>query len=164
MRRFVISLLQRVLLIQLGLAVVAKLGTLAEVGTLTAMRRFVILLLICVLPLQFALAASVDALEHASGEHPHDSASRTHAAYAPHAAHLADAGDTPDAADVDDSSTRSHAECAACHCFHLPAMLGTHADFRRAAVAALVNLFTRDDRHRSAAAERPERPNWSALV
>ena len=122
------------------------------------MRRFVILLLLFVLPLQFALAASVDALEHATGEHQHDSVSHSHAA------HLAHASDTPNASDMDDSTTRSHSACAACHFFHSPAMLGTHTDFKRQAAAVVVSMFTRDDRHRSAATEPPERPNWSALV
>lgn len=119
------------------------------------MRRFVLLLLLCVLPLQFALAASVDARLHAGNSHPHDTTS--------HSREMA-AESTPDIADSDESSPRSHGECGACHFFHSVAMLSTRADFKRPTGVVSIDPNGRDEHHRSAVTERPERPNWSALV
>ena len=115
------------------------------------MRRFIILLLLCVLPLQFALAASVDARLHAGSDHHHEVASHSDDVAA-------------DTANADESSSRSHGECGACHCSHSVAMLGTRADLKRPTGVASIDSNGRDAQHRNAATERPERPNWSTLV
>ena len=119
------------------------------------MRRFIALLLLCLLPFQFVLAASVDAVQHADGGHHHDNAPHSHdlAAEAP-----------ANTAGMDESSARAHGECGACHFFHSLAMLESCAKFQRASGAASVAPNGRDDHHRSAVSERPERANWSTLV
>lgn len=119
------------------------------------MRRFVLLLLLCVMPLQFALAASVDARLHSGNSHHRDTTSHWHEMAAESA---------PDIADADESSSRSHGECCACHFFHSLAMLATRADFMRSTAVVSIDPNGRDEHHRSAVTERPERPNWSALV
>ena len=120
------------------------------------MRRFVILLLLCVLPLQFALAASVDARLHAgSDHHHHDDTSHSHDVVADSA---------PDTVNADESSARSHGECGACHSCHSVAMFAMRADLTRPTGVASIDPNGRDSYHRNAATERPERPNWSALV
>lgn len=119
------------------------------------MRRFILLLLLCFLPLQFALAASVDTRLHAGDNHHHDAA--------PHS-DIAAAESMADTAGADESSSRSHDECGACHFCHSVAMLGARTDFKRPTVVAGINPDGRDAHHRNAATERPERPNWSALV
>ena len=121
------------------------------------MRRFVLLLLLCVLPLQFALAAPVDARAHAGNGHAHESVASAHHGLA------ATAGDAT-ATDADESSPRLHGECGACHLCHCLAILGSRADVRRAIDLASIDPSRRDQRHRNAATERPERPNWPLLV
>lgn len=118
------------------------------------MRRFFILLLLCVLPLQLVLAASVDARLHASNDH-HDATSHPHEM-------TADVASEP--ADADESTPRSHGECGTSLCAHSPAILEMRAEFKPAARVASLDTMVRDAPLRSAAAERPERPNWSALV
>ncbi len=117
------------------------------------MRRFIILLLLCVLPLQFVLAANIDAHMHAGSDHQHDATSYSHEMTA-----------TPGIDNADESSPRSHGECSACHFYHSVAMLGTSADFKRPMEAASATPTSRDTQYRNAATERPERPNWSVLV
>ena len=134
---------------------VANIGTFVEVGTLIPMRQFIIRLLLCLLPLQFALAANVDARLHAGSHHHHDSTSHSHEI---------NAALTPDAPVDDESLSRSHAECGVCHFFHAVALLGTRADFKRPTCVTAIDPNGRDAHHRNAAAERPERPNWSVLV
>ena len=119
------------------------------------MRRFVLLLLLCVLPLQFALAATVDARAHAGNGHAHASAAFAHDGLA---------ATVGDATDADESSPRSHGECGACHLCHCLAILGSRADVRRAIDLASIDPSRRDQHHRNAATERPERPNWPLLV
>jgi len=123
------------------------------------MRRLIILLLLCVLPLQFALAACVDARLHAGSSQHHDDTSHSHEMVADSAAESA-----PDTVNADESSSLSHGECGACHCFHSAAMPATRADFKRPTGAGRIPPTGRDMHHRNAATERPERPNWSALV
>ena len=120
------------------------------------MRRFIILLLLCVLPLQFALAASVDARLHAgSDHHHHDDTSHSHDVVADSA---------PDTVNADESSARSHGECGACHSCHSVAMFAMRADLTRPTGVASIDPNGCDSYHRNAATERPERPNWSTLV
>jgi cytochrome c553 len=120
------------------------------------MRRFIALLLLCFLPFQFVLAASVDATEHATGaHHHHDNTLHSHDVAAE-----ASAGEL----DANDSASRAHGECGACHFFHSPAMIEARAVFARAASLTSVSPNNRDLHHRSAVGERPERPNWSRLV
>ncbi len=119
------------------------------------MRRLVLLFLLCVLPLQFALAASVDARLHAgSGHHLH---ATVHL-------HEATSESAPDTVDADESSSRSHGECGVCHLFHCFAMLGTCVECNRPITAGSINPNGHDAHHRNATTARPERPNWSALV
>jgi len=119
------------------------------------MRRFALFLLLCVLPLQFLLAASVDARLHVETRHHHDDASYPNEAASKPA---------PDSANADESSSRSHGDCGACHCFHSAAMLDTRDDFKRPKGAACIVPNGFDAHHRSASTARPERPNWSSLV
>jgi hypothetical protein len=119
------------------------------------MRRFIILLLLCVLPLQFSLAASADALMHAGGGHHHEAS--------PHS-HVLSAGSTADSAVSDDVSRQSHSECGVCHCLLSLAMPNTRADLANLTGVAVIARSGPIAAHRSAATERPERPNWSALV
>ncbi len=120
------------------------------------MRRFITLLLLCVLPFQFVLAASVDATEHATGgHHHHDNALHLHDVASDIAA---------DGAELDDSASRAHGECGACHFFHSPAMIEARADFEQVEIVTSISLSRRDQHHHSAVSQRPERPNWSRLV
>ncbi len=120
------------------------------------MRRFIALLLLCLLPFQAVLAASVDAMQHADGgHHHHDNAPHSHEVAAEAA---------PDIVAMDESSARAHGECGACHFFHSPAMIEARVDFDRVAGATSIDPNSRDQHHRSAVSERPERPNWSRLV
>jgi hypothetical protein len=119
------------------------------------MRRFIILLLLCVLPLQFALAAGVDARLHAGSAHHHEAASHSDEV----TSEL-----TVNPADTDGSSSRFHGECGDCHLCHSVAMFGMRADLKRPAAVASIDPSGRDAQHLNAASERPERPNWSALV
>ena len=121
------------------------------------MRRLILLLMLCVLPLQFALAATVDARAHAGNGHAHESVAFAHDGLA---ATVSDAAN----ADADESSPRLHGECGACHLCHCLAILGSRADVRRAIDLASIDPSRRDQHHRNAATERPERPNWSILV
>lgn len=121
------------------------------------MRRFVLLLLLCVLPLQFALAATVDARAHAGNGHAHESAAFAHENLTATAIDATDVG-------ADESSPRSHGECGACHLCHCLAILGSSVDFKRSLCFASIDPSGRDQHHRNAATERPERPNWPLLV
>jgi hypothetical protein len=119
------------------------------------MHRFIILLLLCVLPLQLVLAASVDARFHAGSGHHHEVASHSYEMTAE---------STAEAANTDETASRSHGECGLCHLCHSVAMLGTRADFKRPTGIASIDPNGLDAHHRNAATVRPERPNWSALV
>ena len=121
------------------------------------MRSFIIFLLLCVLPLQFVLAADVDARLHAGSHHHH------HHDATPHSHEIVNLV-ASDFTDSDESTPRNHGECGTSHCAHSPAMLATRAEFKPAIGIASLVLMDRDAQLRSAAAERPERPNWSALV
>ena len=118
------------------------------------MRRFIIFLLLCVLPLQFALAGAVDALEHADEGHSE-------------ASHTSATGENSAAAESDDNedlSPRCHGECGNCHFFHSLALFGS----RVAALAIqsapdLLSLPSAEHKNR-VTAQRPERPKWSQLA
>ena len=120
------------------------------------MRRFALLLLLCVLPLQFSLAAAVDARLHADVRHHHDASHSNESS--------AQADTDTDAANADDSLSRLYGECGACHCCHSAAMLDTRSDFKRPTSAARIDPNGGDAHPRSAATARPERPNWLSLV
>ncbi len=119
------------------------------------MRRFVLLLLLCVLPLQFSLAVPLDAIEHADGDHHHGTAAHSHEITAE---------STPDAVNVDESSLRMHSEGGSCHHHHSVAMFESSADFKRPVAVASIDPNRRDQHYRSATSEPPERPNWSFFV
>ncbi len=114
------------------------------------MRRFVIFLLLCVLPLQFALAGAVDVFDHANDGHSEHS-------YVT----VADAKVVGvDFGSNDDSSSRGHGDCGTCHFFHSLALFAPYADPIRLTPAldppspgnaVHQNRFT---------ALRPERPKW----
>ena len=117
------------------------------------MRRFVLLLLLCVLPLQFALAATADALEHASSGHEHEAVAHVH-------------GLTDDTADTGsrDASSPGHGECGACHFFHTPAMTASGAATPSPANAMTVEARYGAQAFGQTASVRPERPKWVTPV
>ena len=118
------------------------------------MRRFVLMLLLCVLPLQFALAGAVDAFEHAGNGHSEQS----HAAVADVKAAVLDIDDN------DDASPRCHAECSTCHFFHSLALFGSCVEALLIASApAALSPSSADHRNRVTAL-RPERPKWLQLA
>ncbi len=130
-----------------------------SLGYTYQMRRFVILLLLWVLPIQFGLAATVDALQHAPDGHSEFAHGHSHAVV------IDDVSTNVDHDNDADASAKSHGECGACHhCVHSVPVLATSTDFKRFTNAAIVNPNEHDERYRNAATERPERPNWSALV
>jgi|GEM_PF-2641062 len=118
------------------------------------MRRFIILLLLCVLPLQFALAGAVDAFEHANEGH----AEHSHAAVV----------DTEvaglDTDNSDDLSPRSHADCGHCHFFHSIALFGSHTEALAIPSAQVVLSPSSADHTNRVTAQRPERPKWLQLA
>lgn len=118
------------------------------------MRRFIILLLLCVLPLQFSLAGAVDAFEHANGghaEHSHDAA--------------ADAKLTAvDADSSDDLSPRCQGECGHCHFFHSIALFGSRTEALAIPSAQVTLSPPSADHINRVTAQRPERPKWLQLA
>lgn len=112
------------------------------------MRRFVLLLLLCVLPLQFALAGAVDAFEHAGNGHSEQS----HAAVADQKVAAVDADD--------DASPRCHGECGTCHFFHSLALFGSGIEAFLIASAPVSLSPSSADHRNGVAALRPERPKW----
>lgn len=119
------------------------------------MRRLIILLLLCVLQLQFALAAGADARFHAGGGEHHQGASHSHSA-------ASDIGS--DSIETDESSARTSGDCNVCHFAHLPMMLGSGATGTGLPREACDELSLRDQHCTKTSTERPERPNWSHLV
>lgn len=115
------------------------------------MRRFVIFLLLCVLPLQFALAGAVDAFDHANDGHSEHS----HAAGADAKAVTVDSGSN------DDSASRGHGDCGTCHFFHSLALFAPYADPIRLAPALDPPSRGSADHQNRVTALRPERPKWS---
>lgn len=118
------------------------------------MRRFVIFLLLCVLPLQFALAGAVDAFEHAGNGH----SERSHVVGADAKAAAVDADDNTDA------SPRCHGECGTCHFFHALALFGSGIE--ALAITSAPDALSRPsaDHQNRVTAQRPERPKWLQLA
>lgn len=122
------------------------------------MRRFVILLLLWVLPIQFGLAATVDALQHARDGHMEFASGHSHAVV------FDDAAKNVDGDNDADASAKSHGECGACHCFHSLAFLGEqhHYDFP-AAKSAMTRVNSADHTN-DFTGLRPDRPQWLFLA
>ena len=122
------------------------------------MRRFVILLLLWVLPIQFGLAATVDALQHARGGHTEFASGHSHAVV------FDDAAASVDGDNDADASAKSHGECGACHFFHSLAFLGNqrHDDFP-AAESAITCVDSADPAN-DFTGLRPDRPQWLLLA
>lgn len=118
------------------------------------MRRFVLLLLLCVLPLQFALAGAVDAFEHAGNGHSEQS----HAAVADQNVAAVDADDN------DDASPRCHGECGTCHFFHSLALFGSRIEALPIMSTTVALSPSSADHRNRVTALRPERPKWSQLA
>jgi len=118
------------------------------------MRRFVLLLLLCVLPLQFALAGAVDAFEHAGNGHSEQS----HAAVADQKVAAVDADDN------DDASPRCHGECGTCHFFHSLALFGSRIEARLMATTPVSLSPSSADHRNRVTALRPDRPKWLQLA
>ena len=118
------------------------------------MHRFVIFLLLFVLPLQFALAGAVDAFEHAADLHSEHS-------------HTAGTDITPDAVDVegnDDGSPRCLNECGVCHFFHSLAFFGSLVQAMIMTSAADALSLSNAGHQNRVTAQRPERPKWSQFA
>ena len=118
------------------------------------MRRFILLVLLIVLPLQFALAGAVDAFEHAGDRHSEQS-------------HTAGTDIQPDALDIDDDdnvSPRCHGECGTCHFFHSLAFLETLGQATAMTSAADVLSLSSADHQNRVTAQRPERPKWKQFA
>ena len=118
------------------------------------MRRFILLVLLIVLPLQFALAGAVDAFEHAGDGHSERS----------HATGTAIQPDTVDVDGNDDVSPRCHSECGTCHFFHSLAFLETLGQATAMTSAADVLSLSSADHQNRVTAQRPERPKWSQFA
>jgi hypothetical protein len=118
------------------------------------MCRFIQFLLLCVLPLQFALGGTVDAFEHARSGH----AEHSHAV-------LADVKEaTGDAQNDNDEAPRCNGECGICHFFHSFALFASRIEaLTVASTAAAPSLHSAEHRNRVTAL-RPERPKWSQLA
>jgi hypothetical protein len=111
-------------------------------------------LLLCVLPLQFALAGAADAFEHAGDGHSEQS----HATVVDVKAAVIDADDN------DDASPRCHGECGTCHFFHSLALFGSHIEaFAIASAPDALSPPSADHQNR-VTAQRPERPKWLQLA
>jgi hypothetical protein len=118
------------------------------------MQRFIALLLIWILPIQFGLAATVDVREHINGGHSHNAALHERAAHD----EVADA--THQAL-----TNSSHVDCGACHFFHSLALTAPNvASVRPAETAVMVLRACASERLPSARSARPERPKWIAFV
>ncbi len=118
------------------------------------MRRMVIFLLLCVLPLQFALAGAVDAFDHANDRRSWHS----HAAVADAKMVTVDLGGN------DDSSSRGHGDCGTCHFVHSLALFGSRIEALAFASAADVLSLASADHKNRVTALRPERPKWLQLA
>jgi hypothetical protein len=117
------------------------------------MQRFIVLLLIWILPIQFGLAATTHVLEHINGGHSHNAAPHEQAAN----------GDVADA-DHHASTNSSHSDCGACDFFHSLALTVPDVASVRSAETSASVLVGASQRLRSASTVRPERPKWIALV
>jgi hypothetical protein len=117
------------------------------------MRRFVILLLLWVLPIQFGLAATVDAFEHAQGEHVHGDAQHSHDVVV----------DAPNA-DAQDEASPGHGECGACHFAHSLALTALNAVATKPADGAALAALRNTESALSLSSVRPERPKWMSPV
>lgn len=122
------------------------------------MHRFFILLLLWILPVQFGLAGTIEALEYSRGGH-HE--------FAPSNAHVASTADVLSNAASDndaDPSVRSHGECGACHFHHALAFFDqSHRD----ACAVVARDKPSADHHDSPndfTGHRPDRPQWFLLA
>lgn len=120
------------------------------------MRRFVLLLLLCVLPLQFALAGTVDAFEHARNGH----SERSHA----HVGVTDTQAATIDVGDNDDASPRCQGECGTCHFFHSLVLFGSRIEVPLITSAAVALSPSSADHSNRVTALRPERPKWLQLA
>jgi hypothetical protein len=116
------------------------------------MRRMIVLLLICVLPIQLGWAAFADAVDHISGGHSHDVVAHAH--------------DPHDAAKASqqDASLTLHTDCGACNFYHLVALTSLDVDSAWPVDAALEFSARASGRLAIANSVRPERPKWIALV
>jgi hypothetical protein len=121
------------------------------------MHRFVIFLLLCVLPLQFALAGAADAFEHAGDGHSEQS----HAIVADVKATVIDAFDTNHS---DDASPRCHGECETCHVHHSLALFGSRIEALAITSAPDALSLPSADHQNRVTAQRPERPKWLQLA
>jgi hypothetical protein len=122
------------------------------------MRRFFVLLLLWILPVQFGLAGTIEALEYSRGGH-HEFAS-SHA----HAPSTADSTSNAASDNEADPSVRSHGECGACHFHHALAFFGqSHRD---ACPVVARNYPGADhcDCPNDFTGLRPDRPQWLLLA
>ena len=117
------------------------------------MHRFVVFLLLCVLPFQFALAGAVDAFEHAGAGHSEHS----------HAA-VADVTATVEADNNDDASPPCHGECSTCHFCHSLALFASHVEALDITSAPDALSPPSADHQNRVTAQRPERPKWLLLA
>ncbi|GMU44962.1 MAG: hypothetical protein AMXMBFR52_22590 [Burkholderiales bacterium] len=119
--------------------------------TLLAMRRLLVLVMLCLLPLQISWAAAANYWEH--GEHEQD---KTAQHFGHHGEHTV-SSDSPDDGAQAGKSSLGHDHC------HLSSFLGILSAFHIPA-----RDFSRPSPHcdncfpPSLAPDKPERPKWSA--
>ncbi len=129
-------------------------------ASIRAVRRFLAIVLLVFMPLQFSWAEveTYCALEA--------QAQVEHFGYHEHLQQVVDAVDTADTADVADTSTAAAAtsdtDCSHCHC-HCPAMLGDAAGAHQKPSNARPSAAL-DAAGRAHASARPERPQWLRLA
>ncbi len=133
-----------------------RFGVDAPLVTLAGMRRFFLLLLLWILPIQFALAATIEAREYSRGGH----SEFTHA----HAASANDISANRETDSDTDVSARSHAECGVCHCHHSLAYLGQSQHNASPAAARDVPSADHSDSPSDFTGLRPDRPQWFLLA
>jgi|JI10StandDraft_1071094.scaffolds.fasta_scaffold207529_2 hypothetical protein len=122
------------------------------------MRRFIVLLLLWILPIQFGLVGTIDALEYSRVGHSEFSHSH------PHAASTADTSANAALDNDADPSVRSHGECGACHFHHSLAFFGqSHRD---ASPVVASDKPSADHCHspNDFTGHRPDRPQWLLLA
>lgn len=119
------------------------------------MQRFVILILLWVLPIQFGLAATVDAFEHVQGERVDGGVEHWHC----HDFVV----DAPDA-DSQNATSPGHSECGACHFTHSLALIATSAAVAKPADNAVLAALRSIESALCLSSVRPERPKWISPV
>jgi hypothetical protein len=128
-------------------------GTKRLQSILNPMRRFMALLLLIALPIQFGLADYAHAIEYGRGDTEHDSAQHFHGPF-----------DHSHDVNSHDGGSSGHADCGTCHCLHSIALVSPSVRSMRRCDAESFALSRASARPAQTNGARPERPKWIALV